>query len=204
MSHDDLHLAASGQTHAFIRDGALILYFDQAETPFVARFDLDSLAQANFEVADKKDGIFHLTLRDYSGDTQTIGQFSSKNDAHQALYLILQALLEMPQQAGGVVVSKKPSLLWRVLCKLVKGFLILLLLLGILYALLSVPLPFTATQPDAAMPAPVSSSAPVAVRPSVSEVPDGEAVDADVMLNNLTGSSAQEPTAPSPSQAPTE
>ena len=48
MSHDELHFAASGQKHAFIRDGALILYFDKAETPFVARFDLDSLAQANF------------------------------------------------------------------------------------------------------------------------------------------------------------
>lgn len=172
MTKDELHLAASGQKHAFIRDGALILYFDKAETPFVARFDLDSLAQANFEVADKKEGIYHLTLRDYSGETQTIGQFGSKTDAHQALYLILQALLEQP--TGMMVVEEKPNLLWRFIKTLMKILAFIFAVLLILYTLARMPIfPENNFQPQ-----PTAQSG----ENSVSEIPQGESFDADELL----------------------
>lgn len=204
MSHDELTLAATGQKHAFIRDGALILYFDKAEVPFVARFDLDSLAQANFEVVDKKDGLFHLTLRDYSGETQTIGQFNSKNDAHQSLYLILQALLT---QSGDQPVCKKRkcSYLWRVLKGMIKAALVLL----VAYVLLQVYVWYNIRHASA--PVAVSSvEAPAANNSAMSAIPEGEAIDADAALQSLVekNPSAEPSTAPAATdnapEAPTE
>lgn len=82
------------QKSAFIRDGALVLYFEMAEKPVIARFDLDTLAQASFEVSAKdKDGFYTIMLNDFSDQSQAVAQFASKGDAHQALYAILQALL---------------------------------------------------------------------------------------------------------------
>lgn len=79
-------------TYAVIRENALILSLDKSETPIVARFDLDSLAQANF-VVQQEAGMHRLSMRDFSGNTQTIADFSNKIDAHQALNHILQALV---------------------------------------------------------------------------------------------------------------
>lgn len=85
---------ADTQKSAFIRDGALVLYFEMAEKPVIARFDLDTLAQASFEVSAKdKDGFYTIMLNDFSDQSQAVAQFASKGDAHQALYAILQALL---------------------------------------------------------------------------------------------------------------
>jgi hypothetical protein len=111
---------------AFIRDDALILHFDTAQTPFVARFDLDSLVQANFEVTNK-DNSFYLTLRDFSGNQQNVAQFSAKADAHQALYAILQALLSHKRE-GDTSCSKKSP--W---CCILKWLIGILLFVGILY-----------------------------------------------------------------------
>ncbi len=77
---------------ATIRDNALVLSLDKAETPMVARFDLDSLAQANF-VIQQKGNVHQLNLHDFSGSVQNIAQFANKIDAHQALQHILQALV---------------------------------------------------------------------------------------------------------------
>lgn len=173
MSKEELHLAASGQKHAFIRDGALILYFDKAETPFVARFDLDSLAQANFEISDKKDGIYHLTLRDYSGETQTIGEFASKNDAHQALYMLLQALLEQP--TGIMLVEKNSNPVWRGIKTFLNYLLMFFVAAYLLYILAT--LPIWPTGPAIEQPA----ATPLATG-KVSEIPEGEAIDADTLL----------------------
>jgi hypothetical protein len=77
---------------ATIRDNALVLSLDKAETPMVARFDLDSLAQANF-VIQQNGNVHQLNLHDFSGSVQNIAQFANKIDAHQALQHILQALV---------------------------------------------------------------------------------------------------------------
>lgn len=209
MSKDDLQLAASGQKQAFIRDGALILYFDKAETPFVARFDLDSLAQANFEVVDKKDGHYHLTLRDYTGEAQTIGVFASKNDSHQALYLILQALLDQPVVAGGCCpVTKKPCGVWRFFKALLKYTLFVLVVVFLLYHLLTWPIPVEQAAVATRGPATTSSLVPEQQVPGqaqapaasgLSALPQGEAVDADALLGQEntapdTSATAEEPT----------
>jgi hypothetical protein len=79
-------------TYAVIRENALVLSLDKPDTPVVARFDLDSLAQANFIV--QAEGTMHkLVLRDFSGSERLIAQFNNKIDAHQALQHILQALV---------------------------------------------------------------------------------------------------------------
>lgn len=88
----------SSSGHAIIRDGALILSLETAEVPLVARFDLDSLAQANF-IVQSFDKFHQLSLRDFSGQIQPIAQFPNKMDAHQALHHILQALVEHGQPA---------------------------------------------------------------------------------------------------------
>jgi hypothetical protein len=172
---------------AYLRDGALILYFDMAETPFVSRFDLDSLAQANFEVSDKKDGIYSLVLRDYTGQVQTIGQFSSKGDAHQALHAILKALLSQTGSSGGKFCG-----LWCFAKGVLKFFVALLLLLLLLYCFLRIParpnsdhLAAPVAQNDVA---PSNSSAPV--------VPQGEAVDADQFLKQASPQPSSTPPAP--------
>lgn len=84
---------ASSSGQATIRDNALILSLENAEVPLVARFDLDSLAQANF-IVQSFDNFHQLGLRDFSGQLQPIAQFSNKMDAHQALHQILQALVD--------------------------------------------------------------------------------------------------------------
>lgn len=194
-SQDELHLAASGQKHVFIRDDALILYFDKAETPFIARFDLDSLARATFEVTDKKDGIYHLTLRDYAGETQEIGRFSSKNDAHQALYLILQALLE--RGASVVTATKTGGLFRRFVTVLVKYLVIAcltaLVLLGGLYgfARLSAPIENGAGKTVSAEPKAQNGAA---------ALPEGEAMDADELLGHMMAN----PPPAAPSEKPAE
>jgi hypothetical protein len=87
-------------THAVIRENALVLSLDKSDMPVVARFDLDSLAQANF-VVQQQGADYQLTLRDFSGTTQPIAQFTNKIDAHQALNHILQALVthSIPKEA---------------------------------------------------------------------------------------------------------
>lgn len=175
-----------GQKCAFIRDNALVLYFDKAETPFVARYDLDSLAQANFEVTDKKDGVFTLSLRDYSGRSQDVGQFGNKADAHQALYTILQALLEHTGQNGAR--SCKPSGWCGIGCAILKLFKWILLIIGalvVLYGLLSI-IPVSGVVSDHAAPLKMSSPVvpPQGAQTSLSSLPEGEAVDADTLFGN--------------------
>ena len=147
-------------------------------------------------MTDKKDGIFYLTLRDYSGDAQTIGQFASKNDAHQALYLILQALLEQP--TGIMYVEQKPNLFWRVLKTILKYLAILVIAaIGLYYFLRFSVIYATSTQTPAAVSAPATEK-------GVSSLPQGEAVDADDLLNNMAAPSEPTPEAlPEAAQAPT-
>ena len=97
-------------THAVIRENALILYLDKSETPVVARFDLDSLAQANF-IIQPEGNLHRLNMRDFSNNTQTIAEFSNKIDAHQALNHILQALVnhKLPKE---MVTSPKVAIIF--------------------------------------------------------------------------------------------
>ena len=170
MTKTDLH------NQAFIRDDALILHFDTAQTPFVARFDLDSLVQANFEVANK-DGGFALTLRDFSGATQNIAQFTNKADAHQALYAILQALLSHARTPPNNSCGTKSRF-----CCFMKALIGTLLVFGLLYAAFiwfmvapnAQPVQTAAVTPHAAAIAPVA--APVAA------APEGEPVDMNSLL----------------------
>lgn len=176
MTSDTNMIAPSDQKHAFIREGALILYFDKAETPFVARFDLESLAQASFEVTDKKDGFYHLVLNNYTVGSQTVGQFGSKNDAHQALYEILQALLSYNGNEN-MVCARKPkgcnSFFWRLL----KWILLSIVTLLVIYALLIlIPVPKSLSS---RVEAPATQKAG---SNALSALPEGEAVDADSVL----------------------
>lgn len=199
-------MSAMDGKQAFIRDHALVLYFDNAETPFVARYDLESLAQANFEVADKKDGTYALTLRDFAGQTQTVGQFAAKADAHQALYAILQALLAHKTQNDAAVQSCG-GVCW--LVRLLAAGLIVLGLLMLFYVVSGFVREFSAhraitspaetaapmTQdntllppsmmipPQAATaPAMPQDEAPAADDEALGDLPEGEAVDADSFL----------------------
>lgn len=178
---------------AFIRDNALVLYFDNAETPFVARLDLDSLAQANFEVTDKKDGTHALTLRDFSGQVQNIGLFATKADAHQALYAILQALLSYKAENGqGGSCARGGFVCW--LKKLLKVTLWIIGILVVLYILLGL-IPVRTTEPvsdkaDAPVAATQDATSETAPAPQqqdapLSAAPEGEAVDADAVLGNV-------------------
>jgi hypothetical protein len=155
---------------AFIRDGALVLYFDAAENPVVARLDLESLAQANFEVV-KREPNFVLMLKDFSGQEQVLAQFAAKADAHQALYAILQALLEH-QGAGDAPCAKKSSGCGRF-------FKWVFWILGIL-AVAFIVLLFVAN--PVSHDAPPEASAEVSSAPSADSVPEGEAMDLDAML----------------------
>jgi hypothetical protein len=181
--------------NAYLRDGALILYFDMAETPFLSRFDLDSLAQANFEVADKKDGIYSLVLRDYTGQVQTIGQFSSKGDAHNALYAILKALLSHKEKS-----QKTCSKLGCFLKGVLKFFLAILLLLALLwgYVWLRLPAKTVHSNPSIAQSDAIRNAQPV--------VPQGEAVDADEFLKQAAPPVAAPavPVPPVPAEIPKE
>lgn len=181
---------------AFIRDDALVLSFDTAEKPFVARFDLDSLVQANFEV-NMRDDFYVLTLRDFSGAEQTVGHFKNKVDAHQALHSILQALLShvRPSDKDG------SSVLWRIF-KWLLGILLLIALLIFFFMpvpMIGQPGPVLQTAPAAPMasvpPAPtrappVAETAPVyqalpplpAIDPAAQAVPEGQPVDLDALL----------------------
>jgi hypothetical protein len=163
----DLH------NQAFIRDDALILHFDTAQTPFVARFDLDSLVQANFEVTNK-DGGFALTLRDFSGASQNVAQFAAKADAHQALYAILQALLSHARSTP----EKSCGTGSRVWC-MFKCLLGLALILGLLYAAFI----WFMVRPDAVpLKTPAASSAAAMAPAPVATVPEGEPVDMNSLL----------------------
>lgn len=196
MMHDENPMPMPGQRKAFIRDGALVLYFDNADTPFVARFDLDSLAQANFEVADKHENIYPLTLRDFSGQVQIVGQFATKADAHQALYAILQALLSHKGDDADAVTG--PCGFWCVMRKVVKWILLVTGAVVLAYNLLVIAArPFSTVRhapQENAVQAPVeeqkSEAAPEANTSEVQEpkaadlsaIPEGEAVDADSLL----------------------
>lgn len=182
-----------GQKCAFICENALVLYFDKAETPFVARYDLDSLAQANFEVTDKKDGLFTLGLRDYSGRSQDVGQFGNRADAHQALFTILQALLEHKDDA-----SRKECKIFSLRgmgCMALRLFKWILMTIGalvLLYVLLSVTPTSLFTMGSVQKTQAVQSSAPQsgqqksltgqAGQADLSALPEGEAVDADALF----------------------
>lgn len=190
-----------GQRCAFINENALVLYFDKAETPFVARYDLDSLAQANFEVTDKKDGLFTLSLRDYAGRSQDVGQFSNKADAHQALYTILQALLEHKGQNGTCTI--KPFSLCGIGCgllKLLKWVLIVIGVLVVLYVLTGLipvssnvltgaDMASVSVAPDHAA-AMTSNQASSGVATGLSALPEGEAVDADALFSGMATTDA--------------
>lgn len=171
---------------AFISDNALVLYFDNAVTPFVARFDLDALVQANFEVADKKDGTYSLTLRDFSGETQQVGLFTGKTDAHQALYAILQALLSHNERKASTVSEKRSGVLHWV-GRLIKILLIFIGCVTVLYYVLSkIPVPVQQngmapqTMSDAPAPSSVTPQAPQ--QNPLAELPQGESIDADQLL----------------------
>jgi len=195
---------------AVIRDNALILYFENAETPFVARFDLDSLAQANFEVADKKENFFELTLRDFTGTTQVIGQFATKADAHQALYAILQALVSHKEE--NVVVVEKASAACGFGCVLGKILKWLLIIIGaivvIYYILGQIPAPGSAQKinaTNAPVAAPVMSEAPAAStvhEGGLSTAPEGEGVNADALLGGQSTPPAASEETPQSSSAP--
>ncbi len=134
-----------------------------------------------------------MSLRDYSGDSQTIGQFSAKSDAQQALYDIVQALLNYNDDA--VCATPKKKACSRVKCffaALLKAFLYLLAAILVIYAFLHIPVPTsTKTQAPAVVSAPVSEDA-ASVAPAassdLSEIPEGEAVDADSILAPETSS----------------
>lgn len=194
----------TGQTSASIRDNALILYFDKAETPFVARYDLASLAQANFEVLQKNDGTYILSLRDYAGRAQEVGEFATKADAHQALYLILQAFLQHKDIAAGSSAGRgaRPcGLMCRIGCFLLRFLKWVLMLTGalvLLYVLLGmIPAPrflqqqagLTGSSADARKTAgvttdstPAPQTAQHAGQTDINTLPEGEAVDADSLL----------------------
>lgn len=165
------------ETHkkAFIRDGALVLYFETAENPVVSRFDLDSLAQANFEV-NKREPNFALVLKDFSGSEQTVAQFSSKADAHQALYAILQALLDHQPSDKSCGTCCRKSSGWCRFFKWIFGILTVFVLIYLALILLAGQIDTTAVPEKTAM----AETAPV--------MPQGESVDLDAMLSD-TGSS---------------
>lgn len=175
MTIDDSHVI-SGNKRAFIRDGALILYFDTSEAPFVARFDLDSLAQAKFEIEDKRESAYILTLRDFSGEAQDVGRFNTKAEAHQALHAILQALVSHSQGRNDKAESfSGKSFLAGAFKWFVKALIIafiVLLLLWIVFAFFITPAPENGTIPSQT----TSSASPV------SNMPAGEAIDADAIL----------------------
>lgn len=169
MSHTSLFNADTPKS-AYIRDDALILYFDLAETPLVARFDLDSLAQANFEVTKRGD-IFVLVLRDFSGMKQEITTFVNKADAHQALYSILQALLSYGENKKDD--EKKPSLLWKILKWL---FIVVLAAVAVAVGLIWLSTPVSHTK----KPEKVAAAIPEASAPVVSN--EGEPMDMEQFM----------------------
>lgn len=177
-----------GQQCAFIRDNALVLYFDKAETPFVARYDLDSLAQANFEVTDKKDGLFTLALRDYSGRSQDIGQFPNRADAHQALFTILQALLEHKDSTEKT--ERKMRGVCGIGCMLLRVLKWVLLIIGALVALYIIlglvpaSLFSGGNQVNNVVQAPVQKTMTGKnTMADLSTLPEGQAVDADALFS---------------------
>lgn len=158
---------------ATVRDNTLVLYFDTAENPLVARFDLESLAQAHFEVA-KRDAGFVLILRDFSGAVRDIAQFGSKADAHQALYAILQALLDHDGGVSGTGKKCGGKGSW-FLC-LIKWFFILAGVVSVAWLLM---LAFT-TPPD--LRGDMSTPAVVTPKAEGFKAPEGEAFDLDSVL----------------------
>lgn len=176
---------------AYIRDDALILYFETAETPLVARFDLDSLVQANFEVS-KKDEQFALILRDFSGQRQEITVFANKADAHQALYAILQALLSYGEAQKEV--GEKPNLFWKFLKWLILTFIVAL---GIGFALIWLATPVS----HIAIPEATKTAQPAthSAEPAATTLPEGEPMD---MEQFITTPDQQSSSAPSGASMP--
>ncbi len=155
--------ASTPTGHATIRDGALILSLEAAEVPLVARFDLDSLAQANF-IVQSFDKFHQLSLRDFSGQIQPIAQFSNKMDAHHALHHILQALVTQSETSSPQKkrISFRSILAW------------ILMLLGVGF-LLTVVYAFFLYKGQL----PVPSQLPQAVQLPDISVPEGEPQDVD-------------------------
>jgi hypothetical protein len=166
---------------AMIRDNALILSLENSDTPVVARFDLESLAQANF-IVQNYEGLFQLSLRNFAGQIQPIAQFVNKIDAHQALQHILHALVSynnpdkkpQPQKTSIFLKAIKIILMF---C----GVLFLIALLYLLYlqqALQNVPV------------SPISASVPIMqgnTLPPQQEIPninipEGQALDLDQLI----------------------
>lgn len=164
---------SSHNSHAIIRDNALILSLETAETPLVARFDLDSLAQANF-IVQNFDGIYHLNLRDFSGQVQAIAQFNSKIEAHQALHYILHALVNHSTDTATTQPPKR-SLLGRLISFVLQlcGVVFILLVLYGVY--------IYHFHRDRLLPL-----TPVTVQQPAPEItlPEGEAQDIDQLLES--------------------
>jgi len=162
---------------AYIRDNALILYFQAAETPLVSRFDLDSLVQANFEVV-KKDEVHALVLRDFAGQRQEITTFANKADAHQALYAILQALLSYGEDKK--TAASKGGGVWKFFKYL---FLSLIVLAAVAFVLvwLATPVSHVASLESTAKPAASASPQDTAHVPAQApaEVPEGQPMNMD-------------------------
>ena len=190
---------------AFIRDGALVLYFDMAEKPVLARFDLDTLAQASFEVSAKdKDGFYTIMLHDFSGDPQPVAQFASKGDAHQALYAILQALLSQKEQARSrhahiAGQAHQAGSRWgRFLKEFLKTVLYLLTFAFLVYAALFIyygyivqKSPSDAASDSAA--GTISDTRPQDPAAQQSNIPEGEVLSAEQFLSTLTGDQPSSP-----------
>lgn len=184
---------------ATVQNGTLILHFENAETPMVSRLDLDSLAQATFEV-QQKDGAYYLRLHDSaahdSNTGQNFGKFTTKADAHQALHAILQALLaQQPETMKSACstsagrCSKKGKCGWllcfgKIILFLLVAFILFSLggLNGMRVAEYKAQQKSVATT-EAPVAAPTVAEQPAAVpTPETVTAPEGEAMDADALL----------------------
>lgn len=157
---------------AMIHDGALVLSFDTSEMPTVARFDLDSLAQANF-VIQPADQAYHLNLRDFSGQIQPIAKFTNKIDAHQALHLILQALVtyHTPKEKGNNT---------GIFSSIIKTILLFITILIIIFGLILMnnkPISTPETQITKTEDNNIDTQSTPEIR-----LPEGEIIDLDVLL----------------------
>lgn len=189
------------QKSAFIREGALVLYFDLAEKPVIARFDLDTLAQASFEVSSKDaEGFYTIVLNDFSGAGQPVAQFASKADAHNALYAILQALLSHKEKDVSSCASRCGCGCRGFFKGLLRTLLHLIVLALLTYGSLYLYFMYVAPSPQ--------NGAPVAMKnvpglsgqqtntneqkPAQSSIPSGEAISAEDYLSTLTGTPTTE------------
>lgn len=106
-----------------VHDRALILSLSQMDNQTIWRFDLDNLIESGFRMT-AREGFYDLALTDLDGTEHSLARFLDKNEAHQTLAMIHDALTRTNSKDCKTCDScETPSVLNRISCSKTRGVL---------------------------------------------------------------------------------